>query len=414
MKHLEPHMRARHVIEDEFRKLCISDIQSMERADFVGRSVEELVSEVMSRHRLVTPAIGVWTKRDEQTWVHDVPRYDYYLRARLVDGDFRWLEVNIAGLRMVDCYWDSEAKEIVLWAKRPEAAATELAEKAEAVVHNLSVYAENAKRLEAKVKEDLVGILSKASERARTATDVLEAITYPLSYSRAGPLDLLCGEGQSELTISTASPRIPSAKALMAPSPVDSRRLYLEEKGYFEVIDACMSMANTIKRNPSTFRRFWSDAKAQNVQETPFRDVLLLGLNATFKGRATNETFNGIGKTDILLRVDDRDLFIAECKVWRGPKSYTDAVTQLLDRYVTWDLLRASVIMFMGNKDFTNTLKTLADATAQHAYCQRIEQQLHEGQQLRWLARHPSDPGRQDLMVTSIAMYVPNVVEEGE
>lgn len=41
------------------------------------------------------------------------------------------------------------------------------------------------------------------------------------------------------------------------------------------------------------------------------------------------ETFNSSGKTDILIRVENRNIFIAECKFWRGPKSFGEAIEQL-------------------------------------------------------------------------------------
>jgi hypothetical protein len=41
-------------------------------------------------------------------------------------------------------------------------------------------------------------------------------------------------------------------------------------------------------------------------------------LNGAFKGQATGETFNFQGKTDILIRFEGKNVFIAECKFWKG------------------------------------------------------------------------------------------------
>ena len=414
MEPIHTRIHARFGIEDQFRVRCLESIQRLRREDFVGRSAADIVAHTMELHRLEPPVLGAWIKQDRQAWVHGVLRYDYLLCARLESGDRRWFEVGGLGGRSVECFWDGATREIVLKAERPGDAPKELKEKAEEVGRNLALYAEEVRRIEERVKEGLTAEVEKACRRSLEATDVMESIPYPLSRTDPGAMGLLVTGGQSPLGMATVPPRIPTAKPLMGPGLVDAHRLRLEERAYFEVIDACMSMGNTIKRNPSTFKRFWSGAQQESVQETPFRDVLLLGLNATFKGQATGETFNGRGKTDILLRVQDRDLFIAECKVWRGEKSYVDAIKQLLDRYVTWDLLRVAVIMFVGSKDFTKVLKTFAEATARHEYCERVDQELHEGQQIRWSARHPSDLGRKDLTITSIAMHVPNVSEEVE
>ena len=45
----------------------------------------------------------------------------------------------------------------------------------------------------------------------------------------------------------------------------------------------------------------------------------------TIEGQATGETFNAAGKTDILLRIDGKNVFIGECKFWKGPKAFRNS-----------------------------------------------------------------------------------------
>ena len=45
---------------------------------------------------------------------------------------------------------------------------------------------------------------------------------------------------------------------------------------------------------------------------------------------ATGETFNAEGKTDILIRTDGRNVFIAKCKFWKGQKALHVAIDQML------------------------------------------------------------------------------------
>lgn len=66
---------------------------------------------------------------------------------------------------------------------------------------------------------------------------------------------------------------------------------------------------NALERSPSMTRTL-------NVET--IRDLLLVSLNANFEGKAGAEMFNGAGKTDILVREGDRNIFIGECKIWRG------------------------------------------------------------------------------------------------
>jgi hypothetical protein len=65
------------------------------------------------------------------------------------------------------------------------------------------------------------------------------------------------------------------------------------------------------------------------------RSHFLVQLNGAFHGQATGETFNFQGKTDILIRVDGKNIFIAECKFWKGEKSFPATLDQLLS-HLSW------------------------------------------------------------------------------
>ncbi|MFM9616172.1 hypothetical protein ACKI18_46870, partial [Streptomyces niveiscabiei] len=60
-----------------------------------------------------------------------------------------------------------------------------------------------------------------------------------------------------------------------------------------------------MERSPTAFK---------TMGEEDLRQHFLVQLNGQFDGAATGETFNYEGKTDILLRVAGRNIFIAECK----------------------------------------------------------------------------------------------------
>ncbi|MFF8513579.1 hypothetical protein ACF064_36645 [Streptomyces sp. NPDC015492] len=80
--------------------------------------------------------------------------------------------------------------------------------------------------------------------------------------------------------------------------------------------------------------------------EDRLRDVLLVALNGYFEGRATAESQNGDGKTDILLRIADRNALIVECKKWDGPAKVAEALDQLL-RYVDNGTTRTALVFFL-------------------------------------------------------------------
>ena len=71
-------------------------------------------------------------------------------------------------------------------------------------------------------------------------------------------------------------------------------------------------------------------------------------LNGHYKGGVTGETFRGEGKTDIRIEFENRAAFVAECKLWRGPKELIEAIDQMLG-YLTWRDYKCALVVF--NKD---------------------------------------------------------------
>ena len=93
-----------------------------------------------------------------------------------------------------------------------------------------------------------------------------------------------------------------------------------------------------------------------------FPDLLL---QPNFNGTATGETFNKSGKTDILLRYENSNVFIAECKFWSGQKNYLDTFSQLF-KYLTWRDSKAAVIVFVPNKEFSSVIETAKSSINLH------------------------------------------------
>ena len=102
--------------------------------------------------------------------------------------------------------------------------------------------------------------------------------------------------------------------------------------------------------------------------EEELRDIVLSQLNAIYEGDAKGETFNKSGKTDILISETGRSAFIAECKIWRGQKSFSEAIDQLLG-YLTWrDCKTALVVFNKNNKNFTQILDSVESTISAHPH----------------------------------------------
>ena len=128
----------------------------------------------------------------------------------------------------------------------------------------------------------------------------------------------------------------PSPKEAFTPEPA------LPDAEYDYILTVIDLMSQSVERSPSTFVQ---------MKEEQIRDLILVNLNGHYEGDATGETFNGQGKTDILIRADGRNVFIAECKFWAGPKSLRAAIDQILG-YLTWRDTKAALLLFCKNVDF--------------------------------------------------------------
>ncbi|WP_186578031.1 hypothetical protein [Aquibacillus kalidii] len=130
----------------------------------------------------------------------------------------------------------------------------------------------------------------------------------------------------------------------------------LHEEVYTDILRIINDMGKEFERKPSVY---------SNKGEEDLRDHFLMLLEPHFYGSATGETFNKKGKTDILLRYEGKNLFIGECKFWRGEKSFLKTIDQLLG-YLTWRDSKAAVIMFVDNHDFSSVLEKAKESIKTH------------------------------------------------
>lgn len=127
---------------------------------------------------------------------------------------------------------------------------------------------------------------------------------------------------------------------------------------------------------------------------------MLTFLEMNFEGSATGETFNKDGKSDILLRNDGDNIFIAECGMWGGPQTLSGAdevggkISQLLERYLTWRDTKTAVILFVDRDLFSSILEKIPDAVEEHPLCAGLK----EKKQKNWWQYsfdRPDDGGNQ-------------------
>jgi len=164
---------------------------------------------------------------------------------------------------------------------------------------------------------------------------------------------------------------------------------------YEHALKIVQNMTHVMERSPEAFK---------SMDEESLRQNFLMQLNGQFEGKTTGETFNMGGKTDILLREGDRNVFIAECKIWKGPKGFNEAVDQLLG-YTTWRDSKTAILVFNRGTD-TSTVLSGIDATAKaHANFKRPVDWPHESG-FRYVLHSNGDSNR-ELILTVLVFHIP-------
>jgi hypothetical protein len=158
-------------------------------------------------------------------------------------------------------------------------------------------------------------------------------------------------------TITPARPRRPSGHLIaFVPEPA------IDEADYEAVLAVLRNARNALERSPSM---------SVKLGEEETRDLLLVALNAQFEGKAAGEVFNCTGKTDILVREGDRNVFIGECKIFdpKNKQSVDHVVTSALDQllgYLTWRDTKAALLLFIRDANVSAIVDKAFAAISSH------------------------------------------------
>lgn len=154
--------------------------------------------------------------------------------------------------------------------------------------------------------------------------------------------------------------RLPPAMPHVGTAPFRPEPALLNED-YEHILSVMNNMAQVMERSPSAFAA---------VNEETLRFHILAQLNGHYEGQATGETFNFGGKTDILIRSEGKNIFIAECKFWGGPKKLAATLDQLLG-YTSWRDTKVALIVFNRNRDFSKVLAAIPATVRAHPHYKR-------------------------------------------
>ena len=181
----------------------------------------------------------------------------------------------------------------------------------------------------------------------------------------------------------------PASAARFVPEPT------LDMQEYEHILSVVSNMVAVMERSPKAFR---------GMVEEDLRQHFLVQLNGHYEGQATGETFNFEGKTDILIRAERKNVFIAECMFWRGPESLKKKIEQLLG-YTSWRDTKVAILIFNREKNFSAVIGKIPEVVESHPnFKRRLPYTSETG--FRFILHHRDDKNR-ELILTVFTFEVP-------
>ncbi|MFE9651579.1 hypothetical protein [Micromonospora sp. NPDC006431] len=175
--------------------------------------------------------------------------------------------------------------------------------------------------------------------------------TADLDAALTIPLAAVTGQARVEVPVQRKSIRVQEPEA---DSP--STEPHVSRLIYEDVLRTLSSFGRAMERLPDT---------ARSLGEEAIRDLALFVLNANYEGAASGEVFNGAGKTDVLLKYQNKSAFIGEFKFWGGPKAFSSAINQLCS-YLTWRDTKAALVLLVKDVRATTAIEGADQAIRLH------------------------------------------------
>lgn len=228
-------------------------------------------------------------------------------------------------------------------------------------------------------------VIASRRERLLANSNQLTSLGIPVKTRSDAPNTFAIPEVRKKIV-----PTLPAAtSAPYNPEPILTMELYEH------ILTIIQNMTLVMERSPSAFKK---------MGEEDLRQHFLVQLNGQFEGRATGETFNAEGKTDILLRENGSNLFIAECKFWKGQKHFSEAIDQLLG-YTAWRDSKTAILVFNRGAEMSTVLSAVKESAEKHLNFKRTLTWPHESG-YRFVFHNKNDKNR-EFILTVLVFDVP-------
>ncbi len=391
----------------EHRKHQIRDaISGLDNNRVLSSSMEDLCGYFESEYRLDTPELReneiVADQNEAQVEVHDTFGYgNFDGRPLILTGTAVELAVPFTGdaglFRVKPSTWTSAPPRgeikgglLVLHIQGVELNAeqvkTELTRQLDAVRQHLNWLRSSTDAFNSAIRQIARDQLEQRRKKLLADQSLVSGLGFPLKKRADAPQTYVAPNVRRKI-----QPRLPPASNV----PYKAEPV-LDEAEYAYILGVINNMSHVMERSPSSF---------ETMGEEGIRQHFLMQLNGQYEGQATGETFNYQGKTDILIRADNRNIFIAECKFWRGEKSFSETIDQLLS-YLSWRDTKTAIIIFNRKKGFSEVLGKIKSSAAAHPQFKTGPKIMGETQ-FRYVFGQTGDSSR-EVIVTVMAFDVPS------
>jgi hypothetical protein len=385
-------------------------IQSIPSSTILNASEHDLVQSLIEEFRLNVPVIKdadiyiadssetqVDVRNDPMRLVMDKSRPCYVSATKTViavpfDGDAGFLQIRPQSYSLNIPRAEIAKDEILLTYVRTdqnaEAIRQEYQRSVATIKDHLRSLSESASQFNGRLEQTVTSQLKARKDRLLADAGMTAALGLPMKKRDGVPTTYA-------VPVKRRAPRIEQIKVAGSFKPEPA----LASEDYEEILRVMKNMVQVMELSPHAFC---------DMREEDLRFHFLVPLNGTFNGQATGETFNFQGKTDILIRVDGKNIFIAECKFWKGEKSFLETIDQLLS-YLSWRDTKAALLVFNRNADFTAVLAKIAESAPKHPNFKRDLGKSDESS-FRYIFGQPNDVNR-EITLTVLAFNIPTAVD---
>ena len=253
------------------------------------------------------------------------------------------------------------------------------------VQQNLSRIADQVEQFNSTIQTKVSQQIEARREKLRQDRGTIEGLGFPLKRRSQVPTTYASPEVKRRIV-----PQLPPVSTKpYRPEPT----LTIDE--YEHILSVISNMVMVMERSPSAFK---------SMGEEDLRQHFLVQLNGQYEGQATGETFNYEGKTDILIRAEGKNIFIAECKFWSGQAGLSEALDQLVG-YTSWRDTKTALLVFNRKATMSTVLQRIPPTVRKHAnFKTDLNYESESG--FRYVFSHRDDPDR-ELILTLLAFDVP-------